>query len=62
MAGVIAMGVLIYPTLALFDTGIFGLMLVRHVLIFGLAQRLAGGPTAAVFSEMFSTRIRYSGA
>ncbi|WP_308817233.1 MFS transporter [Pseudonocardia alni] len=62
LAGVIAMGVLIFPAFALFNTGNFALMVVSHVLIFGLALSLAGGPTAAMFSEMFATRVRYSGA
>ncbi|MDN5759875.1 MAG: MHS family MFS transporter, partial [Tomitella sp.] len=62
LAGVIAMGVLIFPAFALFDTGNFWLMLIAHVLIFGIALSLAGGPTAAMFSEMFGTRVRYSGA
>ncbi|WP_308259388.1 MFS transporter [Pseudonocardia sp. H11422] len=62
LAGVVAMGVLIFPAFALFNTGNFGLMLVAHVMIFGLALSLAGGPTAAMFSEMFGTRVRYTGA
>ncbi len=62
MAGVIAMGVLIFPAFALFNTGNFALMLTGHVLIFGVALSLAGGPTAAMFSEMFGSRIRYTGA
>ncbi len=36
--------------------------LIGHVLIFGIALSLAGGPTAAMFSEMFGSRIRYTGA
>jgi MFS family permease len=62
MAGVIAMGVLIFPAFALFNTGNFALMFIGHVLIFGIALSLAGGPTAAMFSEMFGSRIRYTGA
>jgi metabolite-proton symporter len=62
VAGVVAMGVLIFPAFALFNTGNFGLMLVAHVLMFGIALSLAGGPTPAMFSEMFSSRIRYTGA
>ena len=62
LAGVIGMGVLIFPAFALFNTGNFALMLIGHVLIFGLALSLAGGPTAAMFSEMFGSRIRYTGA
>jgi metabolite-proton symporter len=62
LAGVVAMGVLAFPTFALFNTGNFALMLVAHILIFGIALSLAGGPTAAMFSEMFGTRVRYSGA
>ena len=37
-------------------------MLLAHVLMFGIALSLAGGPTPAMFSEMFSSRIRYTGA
>ncbi|KMS91459.1 MFS transporter [Streptomyces regensis] len=62
LAGVIGMGVLIFPAFALFETGSFRLMLAGHMLIFGLALSLAGGPTAAMFSEMFRTQVRYSGA
>ena len=58
----IAMGVLIFPAFALFNTGNFVLMFLGHVLIFGFALSLAGGPTAAMFSEMFGSRIRYTGA
>ena len=62
IAGVVAMGVLIFPAFALFNTGNFGPMLLAHVLMFGIALSLAGGPTPAMFSEMFSSRIRYTGA
>ena len=62
LAGVISMGVLIFPAFALFNTGNFALMFIGHVLIFGVALSLAGGPTAAMFSEMFGSRIRYTGA
>ena len=62
LAGVIAMGVLIFPAFALFNTGNFALMLLAHILMFGVALSLSGGPTPAMFSEMFSSRIRYTGA
>jgi metabolite-proton symporter len=62
LAGVVVIGVFIFPAFALFDTGVFVLMLIAHVLIFGVGMGLAGGPTAAMFSEMFGTRVRYSGA
>ena len=60
--GVVAMGVLVFPAFALFDTGSFALMFAGHALGFGIAQALAGGPTAAMFAEMFGSRIRYTGA
>ena len=40
-AGVVAMGVLIFPAFALFNTGTFALMLIAHVLIFDIALSLA---------------------
>src|SRR6476646_10193384 len=50
------------PGVRLFNTGNFTLMLTGHVLIFGIALSLAGGPTAAMLSEMFGSRIGYTGA
>lgn len=60
--GVIGMGAFIFPAFALFDTGQFTLMLAAHILVFGVALSPSGGPTGAMFAEMFSTRVRYSGA
>lgn len=62
LAGVISMGVLIFPAFALFNTGEFVPMLVANLLVFAFAMSLAGGPTAALFAEQFGTRVRYSGA
>lgn len=62
LCGVVGMGALIFPAFTLFDTGQFPLMLVAHVLVFGVALSLSGGPTGAMFVEMFSTSVRYSGA
>ena len=56
------MGVLVFPAFALFDTGDLVLMFLGNALVFGLALGLAGGPTAAMFAEMFGSRIRYTGA
>lgn len=56
------MGVFIFPAFWLINTGSFLLMLVAHVVAFGVLLSLAGGPTPAMFSEMFGTRVRYSGA
>jgi MFS family permease len=62
LAGVVTMGVMIFPAFALFNTGVFIWMLLAHILMFGIGLALAGGPTAAMFSEMFGSRIRYTGA
>lgn len=62
LTGVIAMGVLIFPSFALIDTGVFALVLLGHVMIFGVAQAISGGATATMFAEMFSTGVRYTGA
>jgi MFS family permease len=62
LTGVVAMGVLIFPSFALIDSGVFVLMLLGHVMIFGVAQAISGGATATMFAEMFSTGVRYTGA
>lgn len=62
LLGVIGMGIFIFPAFLLINTGSFFLMLLGHVVAFGLLMSMAGGPTPAMFSEMFGTRVRYSGA
>ena len=61
LTGVVAMGVLVFPSIALVNTGSFWPMLLGHVLVFGLAQGIASGPSGAMFAEAFPTRVRYSG-
>jgi MFS family permease len=61
MAGIICTGVMVFPIFWLFETRSPGLVILAICLSqVGLA--LMHGPQAAFFSEMFGTRVRYSGA
>ncbi len=59
--GTFLMVLSIFPTFFLLESGVYGLMLLGSGLSsLGLSTQY--GPMAASFSEMFSTRVRYSGA
>ena len=60
--GAIMTPVLAYPLFRLFDTGSAALVMVALVGVFTLSHAAMYGPQAAFLSEMFGTRVRYSGA
>jgi metabolite-proton symporter len=62
LAGAIASAVLAFPVVALVDSGSPGLLILALCLGHGLAQSTMYGPLGALLSEMFGTRVRYTGA
>jgi MFS family permease len=62
LTGVAIMGISIFPALALYSTGTIALMALGQVVVQGFGLCIASGATAAMFSEMFGTRLRYTGA
>ncbi|WP_030544258.1 MFS transporter [Streptomyces albus] len=62
LAGALASAVLAFPVLALVDSGSPGLLILALVLGHGIAQSLMYAPLGALLSEMFGTRVRYTGA
>ncbi len=59
-AGVIATGILAYPAFWLMGQGV-GWAWVAITVPFGIAYAAIYGPEAALFSELFDTRVRYTG-
>lgn len=59
--GVVATALLVYPAFWLMDTGNVPLVLLAIVIPFGVVYPMVYGPIAAMFSESFSTRVRYTG-
>jgi len=51
-----------FPVLALVDSKSPGALILAVVIGHGIAQSLMYGPLGALFSEMFGTRVRYTGA
>ncbi|MCX4767797.1 MHS family MFS transporter [Streptomyces sp. NBC_01275] len=62
LAGALASAALAFPVLALIDSKSPGLLILAVVLGHGIAQSTMYGPLGALFSEMFGTRVRYTGA
>ncbi|MER6133847.1 MFS transporter [Streptomyces sp. NPDC001815] len=62
LAGALASAALAFPVLALVDSKSPGLLILAVVLGHGVAQSMMYGPLGALFSEMFGTRVRYTGA
>ncbi|MEV0640505.1 MFS transporter [Streptomyces sp. NPDC050619] len=62
LAGAIASAALAFPVLALVNTGSPGLLILALVLGHGIAQSTMYGPLGALITEMFGTRVRYTGA
>ncbi|MFF5185959.1 MFS transporter [Streptomyces sp. NPDC000345] len=62
LAGALASAALAFPVLALVDSKSPGLLILAVVLGHGIAQSTMYGPLGALFSEMFGTRVRYTGA
>lgn len=61
LAGVIAMGLSVWPVFALINTGSAMLFGVALLLVFGLAMAPAAGVTGSLFSLAFDPDVRYSG-
>ena len=61
MIGAVAMGVSIWPAVALINTGNPWLFALAIVLVFGVAMAPAGGATGSLFSLMFGAEVRYTG-
>ena len=61
IAGTTFMAVAVFPCFLLLETRVYGLMLLALALS-GVALGYPYGPMAAFFTELFSTRVRYSGA
>jgi metabolite-proton symporter len=60
--GAIATAVWAYPLFKLLDTGSPPLVVLALVVAFVFSHAAMYGPQAAFFSELFGTRVRYSGA
>lgn len=61
LAGVVAMGLSVWPAFALINTGRPALFVAALVLVFGFAMAPAAGVTGVLFSMAFDTEVRYSG-
>jgi MFS transporter, MHS family, shikimate and dehydroshikimate transport protein len=59
--GVVITGVLVYPAFWLMQTGDPLLLTLGIVVPFGIVYAAVYGPIAALFSELFSTPVRYTG-
>jgi MFS transporter, MHS family, shikimate and dehydroshikimate transport protein len=62
LAGAMASAALAFPVLALVDSGSPALLILALALGHGVAQSTMYGPLGALLSEMFGTRVRYTGA
>ncbi|MDO0910242.1 MFS transporter [Streptomyces sp. DT2A-34] len=62
LAGAVASAALAFPVLALVNSGSPGLLILALALGHGVAQSTMYGPLGALLSEMFGTRVRYTGA
>ncbi|MFC4466955.1 MFS transporter [Streptomyces xiangluensis] len=62
LAGAIASAALAYPVVALVDSKSPGLLILAIALGHGVAQSTMYGPLGALLTEMFGTRVRYTGA
>jgi MFS transporter, MHS family, shikimate and dehydroshikimate transport protein len=62
LAGAVASAALAFPVLSLVDSGSPGLLILALALGHGVAQSTMYGPLGALLSEMFGTRVRYTGA
>ncbi|TLS46581.1 MHS family MFS transporter [Streptomyces montanus] len=62
LAGALTSAALAFPVLALVDAKSPGLLILAVVLGHGVAQSTMYGPLGALLTEMFGTRVRYTGA
>ena len=59
--GVAGIALLAYPAFWMMDTRSVPLVVLAIVIPFGVVYPMVYGPIAAMFSELFSTRVRYTG-
>jgi len=59
--GVVGIALLAYPSFWLMNTREVPLVMLAIVVPFGIVYPMVYGPIAAMFSESFSTRVRYTG-
>lgn len=62
LTGAILSAATAFPVLALIDSKSSGALILAVVIGHGISQSLMYGPLGALFSEMFGTRVRYTGA
>ncbi|WP_328480396.1 MHS family MFS transporter [Streptomyces sp. NBC_00377] len=62
LTGALASAALAFPVMALVDSKSPGLLILAVVLGHGVAQSMMYGPLGALLTEMFGTRVRYTGA
>ncbi|MFF3348444.1 MFS transporter [Streptomyces sp. NPDC002779] len=62
LSGAVASAALAFPVLALVESGSPGLLILALALGHGVAQSTMYGPLGALLTEMFGTRVRYTGA
>ncbi|WP_449352462.1 MFS transporter [Streptomyces shaanxiensis] len=62
LTGAILSAATAFPVLALVDAKSSGALTLAVVIGHGISQSLMYGPLGALFSEMFGTRVRYTGA
>ncbi|WP_399934270.1 MFS transporter [Streptomyces kanamyceticus] len=62
LAGALLSAATAFPVFALVDSHRPGLLILACVIGHGIAQSVMYGPLGALFSEMFPTRVRYTGA
>ncbi|MDQ0688765.1 MHS family shikimate/dehydroshikimate transporter-like MFS transporter [Streptomyces achromogenes] len=62
LSGAILSAATAFPVLALVDSRSSGALILAVVIGHGISQSLMYGPLGALFSEMFGTRVRYTGA
>jgi MHS family shikimate/dehydroshikimate transporter-like MFS transporter len=62
LLGSIFTGLFAFPFFMLIDSATYGLLLLAVALALGFGHAAMYGPQASFFSELFGTRVRYSGA
>jgi metabolite-proton symporter len=62
LTGAILSAATAFPVLALIDSKSPGALILAVVIGHGIAQSMMYGPLGALFSEMFGTKVRYTGA
>ena len=61
VAGLVAMAVVIFPVIALVNTGSTALFVVALVLLFGVAMAPVGALASVVLTQVFPAKVRFSG-